>query len=466
MPKSKNSSSEKKAVRGITTRVRAALENIARQLQLSADGLPIASGEKPINVVVAFSGGLDSSVLLYAASQLKGKFYGEITAVHVHHGLSKHANEWAEFCAERARKYGVNFVLRKVTVPSGGAGFEAEARQLRYAVLEEEAKKAGADAILTAHHLDDQLETFLIQWMRGAGPAGLAAMPPLLRKDGCTIMRPLLGFQRAELEDESNEDTKYLRNAIRHNIIPELEKIRPGFKAAAARSVELIAEAAETLRDVAEDDFKQASENEGKYLRIEDFLALPAGRRARVLRLWLDRVGFKPLPRVRLLEIIRQIKETTKQSVCLLFSDGLEIRKYGSRLMVTEHEKPESEAEIVLEWNGESEIDLPQYNGKLVFTPAEEGFNEGYLKAQPLSIRRRSGGEKIKIHKFRPRKALKMLFQEAGIPEFERKNLPLVWRGKTLIYVGGVGSEVREQVDDDGTPRYRIEFIKNPGLFS
>ena len=146
MPKSKNSSSEKKAVRGITTRVRAALENTARQLQLSADGLPIASGEKPINVVVAFSGGLDSSVLLYAASQLKGKSYGEITAVHVHHGLSKHANEWAEFCAERARKYGVNFVLRKVTVPSGGAGFEAEARQLRYAVLEEEAKKAQESA--------------------------------------------------------------------------------------------------------------------------------------------------------------------------------------------------------------------------------------------------------------------------------------------------------------------------------
>ena len=364
MPKSKNNPSEKKTVRGITTRVRTALENTARQLQLSADGLPIASGEKPINVIVAFSGGLDSSVLLYAVSQLKGKSYGEITAVHVHHGLSKHANEWAEFCEERAKKCGVRFVLRKVTVPSGGAGFEAEARQLRYEVLEEEARKAAADAILTAHHLDDQLETFLIQWMRGSGPAGLAAMPPLLRKDGCTIMRPLLGFQRTELErfaeirgikwveDESNEDTKYLRNAIRHNIIPELEKIRPGFKTAAARSIELIAEAAETLRDVAEDDFNQASENDGKYLRIDDFLALPAGRRARVLRLWLDRVDFKPLPRTRLLEMIRQIKETTKQSVCLMFSDGLEIRKYGSRLMVTEHEKPESEAEIIVECAG------------------------------------------------------------------------------------------------------------------
>ena len=136
MPKSKNNPSEKKTVRGITTRVRTALENTARQLQLSADGLPIASGEKPINVIVAFSGGLDSSVLLYAVSQLKGKSYGEITAVHVHHGLSKHANEWAEFCEERAKKCGVRFVLRKVTVPSGGAGFEAEARQLRYEVLE------------------------------------------------------------------------------------------------------------------------------------------------------------------------------------------------------------------------------------------------------------------------------------------------------------------------------------------
>jgi len=166
MPKSKNNPSEKKTVRGITTRVRTALENTARQLQLSADGLPIASGEKPINVIVAFSGGLDSSVLLYAVSQLKGKSYGEITAVHVHHGLSKQANEWAEFCEERAKKCGVRFVLRKVTVPSGGAGFEAEARQLRYEVLEEEARKSAADAILTAHHLDDQLETSFPNWKR------------------------------------------------------------------------------------------------------------------------------------------------------------------------------------------------------------------------------------------------------------------------------------------------------------
>ena len=143
MPKSKNSSSEKKAVRGITTRVRAALENTARQLQLSADGLPIASGEKPINVVVAFSGGLDSSVLLYAASQLKGKFYGEITAVHVHHGLSKHANEWAEFCAERARKYGVNFVLRKVTVPSGGAGLKPNRVSFATLFLKKKQKRQG-----------------------------------------------------------------------------------------------------------------------------------------------------------------------------------------------------------------------------------------------------------------------------------------------------------------------------------
>ena len=165
--------------------------------------------------------------------------------------------------------------------------------------------------------------------------------------------------------------------------------------------------------------------------------------------------------------MIRQIKETTKQSVCLMFSDGLEIRKYGSRLMVTEHEKPESEAEIIVEWNGEPEIDLPQYTRKLVFTPAEEGFNEGYLKAQPLSIRRRSGGEKIKIHEIPSPKALKMLFREAGIPEFERKkpafglarkNARFMWAASAPKFASKWMTTVRRDT--------KIEFIKILGLFS
>lgn len=462
----------------ITTRIRKALEKTAQDLQCSADGLNISPGEKLIDVVVAFSGGLDSTTMLYAASRLKGKSFGKIIAVHVHHGLSKNADSWAEFCKAQAKKFGVDFVLKKVSVPVGGDGIEAEARKARYRVLEEEAAACKADAILTAHHLDDQLETFLIQWMRGAGLEGLSGMPPVLYKETSVIARPFLGFQRKELEefaekrrlkwieDESNTDTTFLRNAIRLNVIPEMEMARRGFKHAAARSIEIIAESVEILKEVAESDLDRLQEKGSNALLLDEFLSLSQGRQSRLLRLWLEKGGFKPLSRNRILEVIRQIQETQKQSVCLIYADGLELRKYGARLMLRPREKTPGQQEFIFQWKGEPEIELKDFNGKLVFTPSEEGFNEGYLKSEPLIVKARAGGEKIKIHKFRPRKMLKVLYQEAGIPEFERKNLPLVWRDKTLIYAAGLGAEVREQVDDDGTPRYRMEFIKNPDLFA
>lgn len=478
MPQSKTKKSQSKKRLAVSTRIRAALEKTARQLQEAPDGLAKAAGERPLNVVAAFSGGLDSTALLYALSKLKGTVFDKITAVHVHHGLSKNADKWAKFCEEQANKFNVDFVLRKVQVPMGGDGIEGEARKARYRVLEEVAERLQADAIVTAHHMDDQLETFLIQWMRGAGPEGLAGMPPLRKSSGVVIARPFLGFQRSELEeyakkkhlawveDESNTDTSYLRNTIRIKIIPELEKARPGFKNAAARSVQIIAESAEILKANAETDLAKVTESGTGFLLLEEFFSFDTARQALLLRAWLNKSAFKTPGRSRLLEIIRQIKETEKQSVCLLTSAGLELRKYGSRLIVREREKTENTRELTFFWKGEPEIDLPQFNGKLVFYPNDEGFNESYLKGEPLTVKPRSGGEKIKIHKFRPSKLLKVLYQEAGVPDFERKSLPLVWRGKELIYASGIGEEVREKLEDDGTPKFSLKFIKNPSLFA
>lgn len=478
MPQSKVRTEQTKKRQAVSTRIRSALEKTARDLQRAPDGLTREAGERPLNVVAAFSGGLDSTVLLFALSKLKGSAFEKITAVHVHHGLSKNADQWASFCEEQAKKLKVDFILRKVQVPSGGDGIEGEARKARYRVLEDVAERVHADAILTAHHLDDQLETFLIQWMRGAGPEGLSGMPPIRREGNVMIARPLLDFQRSELEefaqkkhlkwveDESNSDTSYLRNTIRLNIIPELEKARPGFKAAAARSVQIVAESAEILKETAEADLARVTEKGTGFLLLEEFFLFSTARQALLLRAWLNKSSFKTPGRSRLLEIIRQIKETEKQSVCLLIAEGLELRKYGTRLIVRAREKPEEAREFVFTWRGETEIDLPQFNGKLLFYPSEEGFNEGYLKSQPLTVKMRSGGEKIKIHKFRPSKLLKVLYQEAGVPDFERKSLPLVWRGKELIYAAGIGEEIREKLDDDGTPRFSMRFEKNPSLFS
>lgn len=441
---------------------------------LSTDSVRL--NPKPVDLVVGFSGGMDSMVLLHALAKLKTPLKGRIIAVHVHHNLSKNADAWASFCEKQAREFAVEFVLRKVRVGNTGEGVEAAARTARYRALEKVAQDQGALAIVTAHHMDDQIETFLIQWMRGAGPEGLSSMPTFRHSDTSLLVRPLLGFERSELadyaakkhlkwvDDESNEDTAFLRNAVRKEVVPVLQKIRPGFKKAASRSIGLIAEATEILKEVAREDIQQVQEAGTGYLMLDDLLSLSAERQSRLLRQWLESCGLGKFPRTRIIEVLRQLKQTTSQSVQLLKANDKEFRLYGKRLMVLDRQDEQPEDEIEIRWNGQEKIALPQFNGELCFQESEDGFSEAYLKEEPLTVKRRSGGEKIKIHRLRPSKNLKALYQEAGIPEYERRNLPLVWKGKTLIYAAGIGEEIREKLDDDGGRRFSIMFRKTPNL--
>ena len=214
-------------------------------------------------IVVGFSGGRDSVALLNALCLLKKKRntpIDEILALHVHHALSPNANKWAKFCREMAQDLNVPFKVTYVTVKTTGEGIEAAARKARYEALVKAAKAFNASMIMTAHHEEDRLETFLIQWMRGAGVEGLATFPLVRETDGVVLVRPWLHIARPLLErflelknlswvdDESNADTTYLRNAIRHEVLPVMDKIRPGFRQAAARSVELVAQTSELLK--------------------------------------------------------------------------------------------------------------------------------------------------------------------------------------------------------------------------
>lgn len=438
-------------------------------------GLHFAAEGRPLKLVVGFSGGCDSTVLLATLAKFKSPRLERIVAVHVHHNLSPNADAWAEHCRVFAEKLGVEFVLRRVVFAKNGDGVEAAARKARYRVLEETAERLGCDAIVTAHHQDDQLETFLIQWARGAGVEGLIGMPPIMKVGTkVALARPMLSFCCKEIEayavkrkfdwveDESNSDTAYLRNAIRHKILPVFDENRSGWREAGARSIGILAEAETILQEVAQEDLKKCLTSQGA-LNLSAFLSLSIARQARVLRQWMQDKGFETLPHARLSEVLRQVRESSSNSILLYRSQDLELRLYGERILVTKAEKTDGSEQTFL-WKGEERIHVPSFNGDLIFEKSEEGFSEKYLREVPLTVKKRSGGEKIKIHRFRPSRSLKQYFTAAGIPEYERSSLPLVWRDKDLIFVAGIGEEVRAKLDDDEGDRYSIRWEKAPSL--
>lgn len=429
----------------------------------------------PLTIVVGYSGGADSTALLHVMASLarqRGSGVREVVAVHVHHGLSRHADAWLEHCEQQALGLGVRFVARHVTPVRAGRGIEAAARTARYEALADAAVELRADAICFAHHRDDRVETFLIQWMRGAGPEGLAAFAPLRRVGAAEtplLLRPFIDIARADIdayverhalpfiEDDSNEDRALLRNALRLDVLPRLDALRPGFRTAAARSVELVAEAAEALRSVATQDLAQCQDGAPPgMLRLDALALLPPPRQAWTLRAWLATHGLEAPSRARLLDMLAQARDARSDAKLLLRIGDLEVRRHRGLLLLKGADASPHNAES-FRWNGESEIELPAWRGVLRFVrTAGEGFEPEWLAAEPLEARPRAGGERFKPFAGRPSRTLKRLYQDAGIAEFDRAALPLLWRDGELIFVAGLGADVR--LTDRDEERIRIEW--------
>jgi tRNA(Ile)-lysidine synthase len=323
--------------------------------------------------------------------------------------------------------------------------------------------------VLTAHQLDDRIETFLIQWLRGAGPEGLAAMPAVRALESVQIVRPLLDVPRADIEryvalrglahveDPSNVDVRLLRNAIRRSIVPALEDARAGMRKAAARSIDLVAEAAEVLREYGAADLEACSAGapEGM-LHLDRLARLTPARRALVLRSWLAGHGLEAVSRARLRDLIEQALGARTDARLLLRVGAFEVRRHRGLLLLRETQRTASDVAIV-SWRGEDEIAVPGWGGVLRFeTGVDEGFPADWLAAVPLELRGRGGGERFKPHPTRPSKTLKRLFQDAGVAEFERSRLPLVWRGEDLIFVAGLGADAR--LVDSGGARVKLSW--------
>jgi tRNA(Ile)-lysidine synthase len=389
-------------------------------------------------VCVGFSGGLDSTVLLHALHATEPSRRGDLTAVHVHHGLSPNADRWADHCAEECGRLGVALEVVRVRVdPSGGEGLEAEARRLRYEVY---ARRPEAFVAL-AHHRDDQAETVLLQLLRGTGVKGAAAMPAMRPlNERVTLYRPLLGYPRAALEthareaglrwieDESNAERLQDRNYRRHAVAPLLDARFPSWRDSFARFASHAADAQALLEELARIDGAGAS------LAID--ASLSPVRRANAVRRFLSLNGLAMPSDARLAEIARQLYEARGDANVRIEHDGTLVTRFRGAA----HVEPAAAPMSRIPWNGEARIELGDSLGAIDF---EQAIGAGVAAARACGadwyVAPRQGGERLRLAPGRPSRTLKNLLQEHGVAPVRRERMPLLFHGERLVWAPGVG---------------------------
>jgi tRNA(Ile)-lysidine synthase len=403
---------------------------------------------------------MDSVALLAALTELAPGMAFSLRAVHVNHGISPNAAAWAEFCLRLCARLSIPLQVEAVDIaPFRSLGLEGAAREARYDAF----SRVDADFLVLAQHRDDQAETLLLRLLRGAGLRGLASMSPVRALAGtrAKLLRPLLDVSRADIEafararelewveDESNADTVRQRNFLRHEALPALEAQFPAARAAIARAAANLAEARELLDDAARGDLARCGD--GESVDVPALLALGEARAKNALRFWADERRVEPLSAVRLAELLRQLKGSRADARTRVAAGGWEFVRYRDRL----HLRPATPADGELRevWSGENALPLISLGGVLKFKPEEgRGLSVERLRAQRVTVRLRRGGERLRLDSRRPRRTLKNLFQERGVPPWRRDRLPLVYCGESLVSVPGIGDacEFRAEPGEPG----------------
>lgn len=399
-------------------------------------------------VCCCLSGGVDSVVLLHRLCELRHGLGFVLSAAHVHHGLSANADDWLAFCSELCARLEVPFVSFRVDVRRDHPqGIEAAAREARHAALAE----MDCDWLAFGHHQDDQAETLLFRLFRGAGVRGAAAMAavelPSAGRAG--RLRPLLGLRRAQIEawarahalawveDESNADRRFARNDIRHRIVPAVEQAFPGAVPALARAAEHFHEAAGLLDQLARQDEAACG---GATLDGAALLRLDDARIANLLRWQMRQLGVAAPARSRLAEALRQLRATQAQRPLRLALGALACCVYRGRVWL--ERAALAGAPAPQSWCGESH--LPWAGGLVDFEPGVgRGLSRAMLeRATSVRVAARVPGMHLRLAGDRPRRSLKNLCQEAGIPAWLRERLPVLEIDGVPAWVGGIGVAV------------------------
>ncbi|MGB6976566.1 MAG: tRNA lysidine(34) synthetase TilS [Gammaproteobacteria bacterium] len=417
----------------------------------------LTSSEK---LLVAYSGGLDSHVLLSSLVKLREQYPTlQLQAVHVNHGLSPHAGQWARFTEQICQQWQVAYTLCTIAIDStSGISLEAAARQARYKVLAELLKTDAC--LLTAHTQSDQAETHLLQLLRGAGPQGLAAMPTCRPFGKGLHARPLLSFTRSALqtyalnqelkwiEDESNYKLKFDRNYVRHCLMPIIEQRWPSAITTLARSAQHCAEASELLTELAQQDWQFLRGSIPDTLIISKLQQLGFTQQCNVLREWLKNLGFNLPSTIKLHQIIHEVLASRPDAQPQVTWNGVEIRRFRDLLFAI---KPlvHTPSPTALTWDLQQPLLLPNDLGILTVLPSSPPLQQ-LKNADRLTLRFRQGGEVCHPFGRQGTHTLKKLFQEWDIPPWQRNRIPLLFNDEQLIAVIGycVCAEYREKMGD------------------
>lgn len=405
---------------------------------------------------------MDSVVLLHLFHALAPRFEWQLSALHVHHGISPNADTWADFCAGLCIRHNVPLHIERVNITPLRAehGIEAAARKLRHASF----ARQNCDFVALAHHADDQAETLLLQLLRGAGIKGVAAMPLIKPASNYAhvTLRPLLDIPRSTLleyahqnslqwvEDESNADESYPRNFLRHRLLPLMEQRFPAYRETLSRSSQHFAEAGELLDEMAQQDAQGLAMDVA--LDVSCLRVLSHARAKNLLRYYLYRQkAFMPHA-AQLDDLLHQLRDAREDAaVCVEFGDW-QVRRYQDKVFVLRN-MGQFDQNLVLPWNGEAELEWPAMGGVIAFQRMrDQGISFAKLQRAPVTLRLRSGGESLRPYANAATRSLKNLLQEHLVPPWQRERMPLLYCGDELACVVGVAvsAEYQARQNEEG----------------
>jgi tRNA(Ile)-lysidine synthase len=391
-------------------------------------------------------------------------------AVHIHHGLSSSADQWVERCRQWCTEEALPFQVAYIQFDTQGKGLEAAARQARYQALERYIDKG--DLLLTGQHRDDQLETFLLALKRGSGPKGLSGMAASMPFHQGRLIRPLLHCSRAEIEayanthqlnwveDESNQDTRFDRNFIRHEVMPLLVARWPHFPQAVQRSAELCASQEALLNELLQERFQAALQPDNR-LSVRCLLDCGDAVRAQILRMWFHQFEHQMPSRVQLEQICHQVLLAKSDANPRCRIGNHEVRRFDGYLHYIPVYADIRDWQCQMKFN--HPVELPDGLGRLTLTDGTLLTNGTLLtltESTLLTERTTEKPVKLGLDKrclstplwvsFNPeglvaspvgrkgRHKLKKLFQEYRIPSWRRRRMPILISGQQVVAVAGL----------------------------